>query len=123
MAPHIEVYDTSALEDHSKGQNCLQHVTSEALSIQFQSLIQKAHAAGARVFEPIITGPPNPLEANPFLVKVARGFKKEEVPAISLKTLAEEEISFLSESFPEANHVYTDGSVMPDSGQIQGISM
>ena len=47
----------------------------------------------------------------------ARGFKEEEVPAISLKTLAEEEISSLSESFPEAHHVYTDGSVMPDSGR------
>ena len=54
---------------------------------------------------------------NPFLVMVASSFKNEEVPAISLRTLAEEEISSRLESFPDTHHIYTDGIVMPDWGR------
>ena len=117
MASKVDSNLGMALEDHFKGLHLPQHEAIERLSMKFQILTQEAYQAGARLFEPVIKEPCNPLEVNPFLVKVAGGFKKEEVPAISLRTLAEEEISYLSEAFPNAHHIFTDGSVMPDSGR------
>ena len=117
MASKVDSNLGRALRDHFKELHLPPHEATETLSIKFKSLTQEAYQAGSRLFEPVIKEPCNPLEVNPFLVKVARGFKKEEVPAISLRTLAEEEISWLSEAFPHALHIFTDGSVMPDSGR------
>ena len=76
------------------------------------------YTAGGRLFEPVSKDPPNPLEASAFLNKVTRGFKKTEVPQISLRILAEEEISQLTEAYPHVLQAYPDGSVMPDTGRV-----
>ena len=70
-----------------------------------------------RNFKPSCLTPFNPLRTVPVFVMVEHDYKKSEISPAILKQCVLEQNHRLTTMFPEAQNVYTDGSVMPLTGQ------
>ena len=74
------------------------------------------HQKGIRDFQPGNLKPFNPMRTIPVIVMVEHEHKKSEISPIILKQCVLEQNHRLTTMFPEAQNVYTDGSVMPLTG-------
>ena len=87
------------------------------ISSRYRNILYHMVANGVRDFTPGKLDPPNPLHKVPVHTYIEREFNKQEISPVILRQCVAGQTERITNEFPNAEHIYTDGSVMPVTGR------